>query len=79
MSDCASCCILLSSFGVILLLLFGAMFTGGAVTFHIYAIEKGWDMSEKAQACYTGAAIYAATLVVSVLYKIYFSKKSTAA
>lgn len=79
MSDCATCCIVLSSLGIVLLLLFGAMFSGGAITFHIYAIEHGWDMSQKAQACYTGAAIYAATLVISVLYRIYASKKSAAA
>lgn len=79
MSDCATCCILLSSLGVVLLLLFGAMFSGNAITFQIYALEHGWDTQQKAQACYTGAVIYAATLAISVIYRIYARKKQASA
>lgn len=57
--------------GIVLLLLFGAMFDRGAVSFQLLVIENGWDASQKAQACYHGAIGYGALLVASVASRIY--------
>jgi hypothetical protein len=66
----------LSAMGVILLLLFGSMFQNGAISFQLASLENGWDAQEKAKACYSGAIIYAATMIISVLYRIYARKEA---
>lgn len=68
----------LSTLGVVLLLLFGAMFQRGAISFQIASIKQGWDTSQKATACYMGAVIYGVTLLVSVAYQIHVRKKLAA-
>ena len=71
---CANCCAVYSVLGVVLLLFFGAMFQRGAMTFQVTAAKHGWDMQEKATACYTAAILYGVTLFISVMAKMYFGK-----
>ena len=77
--DCATCCTVLSSLGIVLLLLFGWMFQQGAVTFQLLCIKNGWEMEQKANACFGGAMLYGASLFLSVFYKIYKRKQAAAA
>lgn len=67
---------IIAPLGIVLLLVFGAMFNGGAISFQIYALEQGWDPQQKAKACFTAAVIYAGALALSVVYNIYSSKKA---
>lgn len=76
MSQFATCCMVLSAMGIVLLLLFGSMFQNGAISFKLASLEQGWDSQEKAKACYSGAIIYAGTMIASVLYRIYARKEA---
>ncbi len=69
--NCAKCCTLISGLGVVLLVLFGVMFSRGAVTFQVISIMHGWDPQQKAQACFSGALIYAVTLFISIVSRKY--------
>jgi hypothetical protein len=66
----------LSGMGIVLLLLFGSMFQNGAISFQLASMAQGWDTQQKAKACFSGAIIYAVTLVISVLYRIYARKEA---
>ena len=69
--SCAKCCTIISGLGVVLLVLFGIMFSRGAVTFQLIAIMHGWDPQQKAQACFSAAMIYGVTLFISVVSRAY--------
>ena len=74
---CATCCAVYSVLGIALLLLFGGMFSQGAVTLHVIALKNDWSMEQKANACFKAAAIYAVTLGLSVLGKVYYSRQKS--
>ncbi|EAN93414.1 hypothetical protein C3747_2g275c [Trypanosoma cruzi] len=76
--SCPNCCAVLSLMGIVLLLLFGGMFRARAVSFHITSVENGWDIDEKARACFNGAIFYGITLFISVVARIY-TRRSQAA
>ncbi|RNF25791.1 uncharacterized protein Tco025E_02002 [Trypanosoma conorhini] len=76
--SCPNCCAVLSLLGIVHLLLFGGMFRARAVSFHITSVENGWDIDEKARACFNGAIFYGVTLFVSVAARIY-TRRSQAA
>ena len=72
--NCAVCCAVYSIIGIILLLFFGAMFQRSALSLAVASAKNGWDMEEKASACFRGAIVYGVTLFISVMAKIYFAK-----
>ncbi|ESL10550.1 hypothetical protein TRSC58_01717 [Trypanosoma rangeli SC58] len=69
--SCPNCCAVLSLMGIVHLILFGGMFSVRAVSFHITSVENGWDIDEKARACFNGAIFYGITLFLSVVARIY--------
>lgn len=75
---CATVCAVFSLLGIVLLLLFGRMFSGSAISFAIFAVENGWEADKKASACYNGAIIYTVTLLLSVLARVYFRRNDAA-
>ncbi|ORC92710.1 uncharacterized protein TM35_000034630 [Trypanosoma theileri] len=76
--SCSTCCAVLSILGIIHLVLFGGMFQARAISFHIVSVENGWNIDEKARACFNGAIFYGITLFISVLARIY-ARRSDAA
>lgn len=77
-ATCATCCAVFSLLGIIHLVLFGQMFGNNAVSFAIMSVESGWDTAAKAKCCYNGAIIYAITLFVSVLARVYLRRNEAA-
>ncbi|KEG15149.1 hypothetical protein DQ04_00171130 [Trypanosoma grayi] len=76
--SCSTCCAVFSILGIVHLLLFGGMFRSRAVSFHITSVENGWDIDEKARACFNGAIFYGLTLFVSVVARIYIRRSAAA-
>lgn len=72
--NCATCCAVYSVLGIVLLLLFGSMFQNGAITFAILSVKHEWEAEQKANACYSAAMMYGATLVISIVAKIVLSR-----
>jgi hypothetical protein len=71
---CAACCALYSVFGIVLLLLFGGMFSQGAITLRLISIKNDWDMDQKSSACFKAAIFYGLTLALSVFSSLYSSR-----
>ena len=67
---CATCCAVFSVLGIVLLLFFGGLMQQGSIHLRLIAVKNGWDMQEKARACFAAAGIYGVTLVISVLSRI---------
>ena len=75
---CQLCCTIFSSVGVVLLLMFGAMFKYRNISLVVGGMmqTKAWDLDEKAKACFFAAGIYAAFVVVCGTFV--YRKKSVA-
>ncbi|EPY30881.1 hypothetical protein STCU_03822 [Strigomonas culicis] len=50
------------------------MFSDGAVSFAIPAVERSWETAAKAKSCYNAAIIYAIFFAISVLARVYFRR-----
>lgn len=64
---CAICCCPFAAVAAVLLALFGLLFRNANVTLSIVAEKNGWDLSQKAAACFGAAALYGVVAVCCAL------------
>eukprot|EP01059_Diplonema_ambulator_P013731 TRINITY_DN24306_c0_g1_i1.p1 TRINITY_DN24306_c0_g1~~TRINITY_DN24306_c0_g1_i1.p1 ORF type:complete len:100 (+),score=14.74 TRINITY_DN24306_c0_g1_i1:58-357(+) len=73
------CCIVYGIFGIVLMTWFGILIKNESVTFKIAKAKDShpddWKFDEKATAMFTGAGLYAVTLLISILSRWWIAKK----